>query len=149
MNECSLARSCLRENTQFQSFKETVLRGHPGKVQCTLCNTTFGIAHQGKRDVECHLEGSEDKRLAQQVNSCCCLTSFFPDWSSQDKVTNAEVLLLALFWSTTYHSKQLPMPVLSFVWCFQIVKQQKRMDVQQQNQLLQSIMQLLHQCIVH
>ena len=68
------------------------VRGHPDKVQCTVCNSSFGIAHQGKRDVERHLEGSEHKRLAQQVHSCRSLTSFFPDRLSQEKVINAEVL---------------------------------------------------------
>ena len=67
------------------------MRVHPDKVQCTICNATFGIAHLGKCDVEHHLEGSEHKRLAQQVNSCRSLT-FFPDQLSQEKVTNAEVL---------------------------------------------------------
>ena len=70
------------------------VRGHPDKVQCTVCNTTFGIAHQGRRDVVRHMEGSEHKRLAQVVNSCQSLTSFFTDRSSQDKVTNAEVLFI-------------------------------------------------------
>ena len=38
------------------------------------------------------MEGTEHKRLARIVNSCQSLTSSLPDRSSQEKVTNAEVL---------------------------------------------------------
>ena len=62
--------------------------------QGTMYSMQFsvGIAHQGKRDVKRHFKGKEHKRLAQVVNSCPILTSFFPDRLSQEKVTNAEVL---------------------------------------------------------
>ena len=46
---------------------------------------SFGIAHQGKRDVECHLEGKEHKCVAQVVNSWLSLTSFYPDRLSQER----------------------------------------------------------------
>ncbi len=68
------------------------VRGHPDKVLCTVCKKTFGIVHQGKRDVERHLDGSEHKRLTQVVNSCQPLTTLLQDRTAQEKVTNAEVL---------------------------------------------------------
>ena len=66
--------------------------GHPDKVQCTLRNSTFGMAYQGKHDIKRNLESRTHKRLAQVVNSCHSLTSLLPNSSSQKKVTNAEVL---------------------------------------------------------
>ena len=45
------------------------LKDHPDRAQCTVCNSSIGIAHQGKRDVQRHLEGSDHKRLAVVVSS--------------------------------------------------------------------------------
>ena len=68
------------------------LKDHFERAQCTVCNSSFGIAHQGKRDVQRHLEGSDHKRLAAVVSSCQNLSSFVPDSTSQRKIINAEVL---------------------------------------------------------
>ena len=65
---------------------------HPEKAFCTVCSSSFSIVHQGKRDVERHIKGSEHKCLSDIVNSCQTLTKFMPDRQSQDKVINAEVL---------------------------------------------------------
>ena len=68
------------------------VREHPNKALCTVCKSTFGIAHKGKRDVLCHVEGSEHKWLAEIVNSCLSVSSFSPNSSSHGKIVNAEVL---------------------------------------------------------
>ena len=57
-----------------------------------VCKSTFGIAHKGKRDVLCLVEGSEHKWLAEIVNSCQRMSSFPPNSSSHGKIVNAEVL---------------------------------------------------------
>lgn len=68
------------------------VRQYPDKAFCAVCSSSFSIVHQGKRDVERHIKGSEHKRLSGIVNSCQTLTKFLPDRKSQDKVINAEVL---------------------------------------------------------
>ena len=35
------------------------LEEHPEKVFCTVCSSSFAIVHQGKRDVERHIQGVE------------------------------------------------------------------------------------------
>ena len=112
------------------------VRGHPDKVQCTVCNATFGIAHQGKRDVERHLEGSEHKRLAQQVNSCHSLTSFFPDRLSQEKVINAEVLFTGFILEHNLPFEAAAHAGPLFRAMFPDSEIAKSMDVQQQKQPL-------------
>ena len=83
-----------------------------GSPQRAVFNVTFSIAHQGRRDVERHLDGSEHKRLAWVVNSCLSLASFLPDRSVLEKVTNAEVLFTAYIWNIICNLKLQPMLVL-------------------------------------
>lgn len=71
------------------------VQGHSDKAQCTVCNSSFGIAHQERCDVERHVDGSEHKRLAQVVNtshSSIIPTSFFPNRIDKEKVVRTEVL---------------------------------------------------------
>uniref|UniRef100_H2ZU74 DUF4371 domain-containing protein n=1 Tax=Latimeria chalumnae TaxID=7897 RepID=H2ZU74_LATCH len=68
------------------------LKNDPGKALCTVCNGTFRVTHQGKRDVEKHLTGTEHERLAQMFKACKPLTSVFAAGTLQNKVINAEVL---------------------------------------------------------
>uniref|UniRef100_H3AIW8 HAT C-terminal dimerisation domain-containing protein n=1 Tax=Latimeria chalumnae TaxID=7897 RepID=H3AIW8_LATCH len=67
------------------------LKNDPEKALCTVCNDTFRVTHQGKRDVERHLT-TEHKRLAQMFKVCKPLTSVFAAGTLQNKVINAEVL---------------------------------------------------------
>ena len=57
-----------------------------------VCNTSFGVQHQGKRDVERHLNGSEHKKNVKVTEKCQPMTNFFAGDSDQHKVTNAEIL---------------------------------------------------------
>ena len=75
------------------------VKEHMDKALCTVCKSTFGIAHQGKRDVQHHVEGYEHKWLAQIVNSCQSVSSFSPNSSSHGKIV---IFLQLLFWNTIY-----------------------------------------------
>ena len=110
---------------------------HSAKVSCTVCRSTFAIAHQGRRDVERHIEGSEHKHLAGIVNSCQSITSSLPDQAAHETVTKLRSSLLVTFWSTIYHLKLLLMLVLSFEECFLTARLLESMDAQQPK-LLQS-----------
>uniref|UniRef100_H3B5F2 Uncharacterized protein n=1 Tax=Latimeria chalumnae TaxID=7897 RepID=H3B5F2_LATCH len=68
------------------------LKNDPDKALCMVCNSTFGATHQGKRNVERHLSGSEHKRLTQMFKERKPLTSVFAADTLQNKVMNAEVL---------------------------------------------------------
>lgn len=57
-----------------------------------VCNTSFGVAHQGKRDVERHLSRAEHVKKAKVVKHCQPMTSFCTTDDDNDKVTSAEVL---------------------------------------------------------
>ena len=77
------------------------VRGHPDKVLCTVCNATFGIAHQGRRDVERRMGATEHKRLARIVNSCQSLSSQTDHRKRRSRMPRSS--LQATFWNTIYH----------------------------------------------
>lgn len=71
------------------------LAENPEKAFCTVCNSSFSIVHQGRRDVESHIQGMEHEQLVAVVNFCQKIKSFVPDQTAADKVTNAEVMFTA------------------------------------------------------
>lgn len=81
-----------RKNGRRFGLASSPFLRNPERALCTVCNSSFSIAHQGKKDVQRHVQGTEHTRLSKIVNSCQTLTEFMPDKKSQEKVINAEVL---------------------------------------------------------
>ena len=94
-------------------------KDHPYRIPCMVCNSSFGIAHQEKCDVQRHLEGSDHKRLPALVRH---YRHLFLIQHHKGRLLMLKFCLMLLYWNIIYLLKEQPMQGIYFILCSQIVK---------------------------